>query len=124
MSPQEELFQDVAPVLPVDDLAEAVAFYTDRLGFEDHFTWGDPAYFAIVRRGPGVAIHLSEREDTSEKLQPRTVYIFVSDVDSIYQEYKARGVEILDPPQDYDYGMRELEVRDSSGHFLVFGQGL
>jgi uncharacterized glyoxalase superfamily protein PhnB len=124
MPSQERLFQDVAPVLPVDDLAEAIEFYCNRLGFEDHFTWGDPPYFAIVRRGPGVAIHLSEREDTTEKLQPRAVYVFVSDVDRVYEEYKSRGVEMFSPPQDNDYGMRELEVRDSSGHFLVFGQGL
>jgi uncharacterized glyoxalase superfamily protein PhnB len=124
VSTEKRLFQDVAPVLPVDNLVEAVEFYRDQLGFEDHFTWGDPAYIAIVKRGPGVTIHLSEREDTSEKLQPRTVYIFVTDVDRVYEEYKSRGIEMFSPPQDYDYGMRELEVRDSSGHFLVFGQGL
>jgi len=124
VSSEDLLFQDVAPVLPVDNLAEAVAFYRDQLGFEDHFTWGDPAYFAIVKRGPGVGIHLSEREDTSEALQPRTVYIFVSDVNRVYAEYKSRGIEMFSPPQDNDYGMREFEVRDSSGHFLVFGQGL
>jgi predicted enzyme related to lactoylglutathione lyase len=124
VSEDKRLFQDVAPVLPVDDLAEAVDFYRERLGFDDVFTWGEPAYFAIVKRGAGVRIHLSEREDTREKIQPRSVYVFVADVDAVYREYHSRGLEMFSPPTDYEYGMREFEVRDNSGHFLIFGQGI
>jgi uncharacterized glyoxalase superfamily protein PhnB len=118
------MFLDVAPVVPVDNLADAIEFYRDRLGFEETFTWGDPPYYAIVKRGPGVAIHLSEREDMSEKIQPRMVYVFVADVDAVYAEYKERGLKMFSPPADQDYGMREFEVRDNTGHFLVFGRGI
>lgn len=124
MSESDRLFEDIAPVLPVDDLEEAVAFYRDRLGFDEAFTWGEPPYYAIVRRGPSVSVHLSEREDMSEAIQPRTVYVFVADVDAVHRELATRGVEMFAPPSDTGYGMREFEVRDSSGHFLVFGQGI
>lgn len=117
-------FLDVAPVLPVDDLAQAMEFYRHQLGFEETFTWGDPPYYAIVKRGPGVSIHLSEREDMREKIQPRMVYVFVEDVDALYEEYRGRGLPMFSPPEDQDYGMREFEVRDGSGHFLTFGQGI
>jgi uncharacterized glyoxalase superfamily protein PhnB len=124
MSQHELLFQDVSPVLPVDNLTEAVEFYRARLGFEDSFTWGKPPYYAIVKRGPGVSIHLSEREDMSVEIHPRMVYIFVSDVDAVYEEYQSRGLEMFSPPTDQEYGVREFEVRDNSGHFLTFGQGI
>lgn len=124
MSRDEQLFEDVSPVLPVDDLGAALAFYRDRLGFDDSFQWGEPPYYAIVKRGQGVSIHLSEREDMSVEIQPRVVYVFVSDVDAVYEEYHARGLEMFSPPTNQDYGMREFEVRDNSGHFLIFGQGI
>lgn len=124
MTTREELFEDVAPVLPVDDLSASVDFYRRVLGFTDVFTWGDPAYYAIVKRGRGVSIHLSEREDINEPLQPRAVYVFVRDVDALYAEYERRGVEMFSPPADCENGMREFEVHDNSGHFLTFGQGI
>ena len=88
------------------------------------FKWGKPPYYAIVKRGEAVSVHLSEREDTREKIQPRSIYVFVSDVDALYREYESGGLEMFSPPTDYEYGMREFEVRDNSGHFLTFGQGI
>lgn len=124
MAPKRPEFVGVAPVLPVDDLEAAISFYRDRLGFEDTYTWGDPPYYAIVGRDTGVRIHLSEREDTRSPIVPQSVYIFVRDVDAVYQEYRDRGLEIFSAPDDQDYGMREFEVRDNSGHFLTFGEGI
>jgi catechol 2,3-dioxygenase-like lactoylglutathione lyase family enzyme len=44
----------VIPVLPARDVADAVRFYVDRLGFEVAFHEGD---YAAVRR-EGVVLHL------------------------------------------------------------------
>lgn len=118
------VFAGVAPVLAVDNIAESIAYYRDMLGFTVDFTWGDPPYYAIARRGQNVSVHLSEREDTSTPIVPAYVYVFVTDADALYEEFHAQGIEIFQPPQNSDYGMREFDVRDLNGHFLTFGQDL
>jgi len=117
-------FINIAPVLAVDNLEESIAFYRDTLSFEVDFIYGDPPYFAIVRRDEFVTIHLSEREDTSREIPPSSVYVFVSNIDLLYAEFKHKGLEMFSPPEDQEYGMREFEVRDNNGHFVIFGEGL
>lgn len=111
------------PVLPVDDLDAALRYYRESLGFAVSWTHGEPPYYGVVSRD-GATIHLSEREDTRTPIVPVTVYVVVRDVDALYDEYHARGLDIFDPPQDQDYRMREFDVRDESGHYLTFGQAI
>ena len=120
MSENENL-KRASVVLAVDNLQETLEWYADKLGFAAKFTWGEPSFFAIVQRDR-VAIHLSEREDTSKPIAPATLYVFCNDVDALYDEYHRKEVEMFQPPQDMEYGMREFDVRDMNGHFLTFGQ--
>ena len=117
----DELFSHCAPVLSVDNATEAAEFYRDKLGFEISFTHGEPTYYAIVKRGNTVSIHLSEREDTSKPIARCHVYVFVSDVDAVHKEYTSRGVKVDGAPANQEYGMREFDMIDPSGHFLTFG---
>lgn len=117
-------FSHVAPVLPVDDAVLTAEYYKTKLGFDISFVYGDPPYYAIVQRGENATIHFSEREDSSTPITPCHVYVFVSDVDALYQEYEAKGIPAFSPPENQQYGMRELEIRDPNGHFLTFGQEL
>lgn len=120
----ESLFLRIAPVLSVDNVFETAVFYREKLGFEIDFVYGDPPYYAMVKRGNNVSIHLSEREDTTKKIKPCHVYVFVSDVDAVYEEYRSKGLSIADPPEDQDYGMREFDLVGPNGHFLTFGQNI
>jgi len=112
-----------APVLPVDNLKETVAYYQEAFGFDVSFMWGEPAHYAVLKRDD-VGVHLTEREDTSKKIPPCTVYVFVNDVDALYEEFKGKGIDMFSPPETQDYGMREFEVSDPNGHFLIFGKGV
>ncbi len=118
---EQKRFVRAAPVFPVDDATKSAEYYKNTLGFEIRVLFGDPAFYAVVQR-EGVRIHLSEREDTSRKIEPCTVYVFVRDIDELYEEYNGKGVEMFSPPENQDYGMREFEMSDINGHFLVFGQ--
>jgi uncharacterized glyoxalase superfamily protein PhnB len=51
------------------------------------------------------------------------VCAFVRDVDAVHAELAARGANIVKPPQNYDYGMRDFDVLDPDGNQLVFGTG-
>jgi uncharacterized glyoxalase superfamily protein PhnB len=118
----DDMFSHAVPVLPVDNLRATIEFYEKTLGFGTSFVHGDPPYYGIVRRGEGASVHFSEREDTSKPIVPCTVYVFVTDVDAVYKEFNDRGIDIFLPPEDQQYGMREFELADNNGHFLIFGQ--
>lgn len=111
------------PVLPVDDLQTALEYYGESLGFPVSWMHGEPPHYAAVTRDNAM-IHLSEREDTRIPIVPVSVYVVVRDVDALYEEYRKRGLDIFDPPQDQDNRMREFDVRDASGHYLTFGQAI
>lgn len=121
MAELPKLLRDCSPVFPVDNCVETAKYYDKKLGFKMAAARGDPPYYIVVERD-GVKIHFSEREDISEKLQPAHAYISTANVDSIYEEYRARGLKMFSPPEDKDHGMREFEVADCNGHFLTFGQ--
>lgn len=114
-------FVSSAPVLTVDNAPKTSEFYCDVLGFRVERAQGDPPYYIVVRRD-GVAIHLSEREDVSGKIQPCNVYVLVSDIDAVYEELCAMGIRLFSPPEVMDNGFREFEASDPNGHFLTFGQ--
>ncbi len=124
MSDRKELFSHCANILPVKDIVRSIEFYKDKLGFEVNFTWNDPVEYAVLKRGD-VGIHLSQREGCSDEQPTRSaIYIFVYDVDAVYEEFLARKIELPSPPVDQVYRMREFEVRDPDGHMLTFGKGL
>jgi uncharacterized glyoxalase superfamily protein PhnB len=120
---EKKNFIRAAPVLPVDDATRTAEYYENTLGFEIRARIGDPPFYVVVQR-EGVRIHLSEREDTRRKIEPCTVYVFVREADALYAELHKRGVEMFSPPEDQAYGVREFEMSDVNGHFLVFGEVL
>ena len=53
-----------------------------------------------------------------------SVYFVASDADKLYQFHRSSGVEIIEPPADRPYGLRDYTVRNSYGHRLTFGNHL
>ena len=106
--------------LAVSDVPAAVNFYTKKLGFRLGFTWGNPSTFAGVNLGE-TQIFLQQ---DAPNPQGCTVYFVVGDADELYEFHCANGVEILEPPGDREYGIRDYAVRDLHGYRLVFGHYL
>jgi len=103
--------------LSVKDVLAAVDFYTKQLGFRVSFTWGDPPTFAGVNLG-NVQIFL---ELGSPSPQGCSVYFVVGNADELYEFHRANGVEVVQPPGDRHYGLRDYRVRDLHGYVLGFG---
>lgn len=120
----------IAPTLGVRDVKQAVEYYTSVLGFEcpggvfEGVAPGEGGVYAIVRRGD-IEIHLQirRREVFAGKRESieGDVYLFVPDVDALFEEFKAKGALIHRAPEDSSYGLRDFVIEDREGHRLAFG---
>jgi uncharacterized glyoxalase superfamily protein PhnB len=45
----------------------------------------------------------------------------VQDVDLLFDEYRRRGATIRQPPTNFPWGLREMNVEDLDGHRLRMG---
>ena len=115
-------------IVPVRDVAESAAFYTDVLGFETRFLAEDGS-IAIVMRGSAIGLQLLRCDDpkaleaTANNI---SIYLGVRGLDSLYRSLKdkleALPNDRLRPPFDQPYGMREFHVKDPDGCLLFFGE--
>lgn len=105
------------PSLAVTDLVAATEFYTRKLGFKLAFTWGDPPTMAGVNLGR-VQLFL---EQGTPGPQGCSVYFVVGNADQLFEFQRANGVEILEPPDDRPYGLRDYTIKDLCGYRLTFG---
>ena len=106
-------FESTSPILRVANMAQSLQYYVDVLGFSKD--WGGDDFACVTR--DSVSIYLSE----GDQGHPGTwVWIGVGDVSLLYEEYKARGVTILQPPESFPWAL-EMKVGDPDGHVLRFG---
>ena len=108
------------PGLAVPDVPAAVAFYTGRLGFTTGFTWGEPPTFAGVNLGE-VQLFLQQGKPSPGG---SSVYYAVGDADELFAYHQANGVDVVEPPGDREYGLRDYTIRDLNGYYLTFGHHL
>ena len=120
-----------APCFSVQDPRASATWYREKLGFQWAEVFGPPPehdFFAIVGRdqvrimlrftrdGPGTRPWVPDAD------QPLfDAYFDVADVDGLYAEFRANGIELAEPV-DRIYGMREISVTDPDDHTLIFGQ--
>jgi catechol 2,3-dioxygenase-like lactoylglutathione lyase family enzyme len=105
------------PRLLVGDVPAAVEFYTRRLGFELGFTWGEPPTMAGVDLGQ-VQVFLEAGTATPGAC---AVYFVVGDADELHAFQRDADVDVLEPPGDRPWGLRDYRVRDPYGNELTFG---
>jgi uncharacterized glyoxalase superfamily protein PhnB len=109
-----------ATVFVVQDVLRSVEHYRDVLGFHTKFTYGKPTFYAGIERDD-LVIHLQAASETKRQPGHGAVYVFVTDVDALYQELKSRGARTLNEPKNYPYGMRDFDIDDIDGNHLCFG---
>jgi uncharacterized glyoxalase superfamily protein PhnB len=119
----------------VHDQDEALAFYTQKLGFEvrsdvtidelGDFRWltvgpVDQPDFAITLMAiPGPPVMdpdtAGQVKDLMAKGFAGTVFLTTEDCRASYEELKGRGVEFSEPPEERPYGI-DAGFRDPSGN--------
>jgi len=119
----------------VHDQDEALAFYTDKLGWEvqtdvtvaelGNFRWltvapvGQPDVSVVLMAIPGAPIMDEATRDQVRSLMARgfagTVFLTTDDCRASYEELKGRGVEFTETPEERPYGI-DAGFRDPSGN--------
>jgi len=106
------------PALRVPDVRQAVEFYTNKLGFSLGFTWPEEEPPAMAGMTLGDVQVFLEKGTAAPDVG---VYFVVGNADDVYEAQVAQGVEVLEPPGDRPYGLRDYMVRDLNGYRLGFG---
>lgn len=110
-------FTGLTPILSVRNVPASIAHYVGVLGFEKAWDWGEPPTFACVTRDDVCLFFCEDAQG-----QPGTwLSVFVEDVDALHEEYVASGANVRQPPTNFSWGMREMNVEDPDGHRLRFG---
>ncbi len=123
----------------VHDQDEALAFYTEKLGFEvradvsppemQGFRWltvsppGQEDVSIVLMAIPGPPMFEPETVRQINELMAKgcagTVFLSTDDCQASFEELKGRGVEFVDEPYDTPYGI-DSSFRDPSGnHFRL-----
>jgi uncharacterized glyoxalase superfamily protein PhnB len=120
-------FKSIAPSFVVSDVVATAEYYRDVFGFKILGYFADPPVFAMVGRG-GVEIHFgkADAEPQRSNLELRKIssdaYVWVDDVEALFQEFSTSGADIIEGPTRRIYDCVEMEVRDCNGFKLVFSQ--
>ncbi len=123
----------IEPFIKCSDIKTSLRFYTKVLDFvvqvapdldENAFM----SKYAQLRRGDDL-VHLSSHE--GDGVFGNLIYVRVSNVEQLYQDYIARGLNIEKPDNypaltiqltEQTWGMKEFSVRDPDGNKVTFGQ--
>ena len=117
----------VTPFMLVPDLADALDFMTEVLGFSADVRMRDYAY--VSREGAGLRILEAGPGNVFQSGTRRFAYYFdCRDVDALYAELKPQ-LDGLPPddvhgPADKPYRQRELLVLAPDGNLIAFGQAV
>jgi predicted enzyme related to lactoylglutathione lyase len=125
----------------VHDQDEALAFYTQKVGFEvrsdvtlpemGDFRWlavgpaGQPDIAIVLMAIPGPPVLDADTSaqvaDLMGKGAAGTVFLTTDDCQASYEELKGRGVEFTEAPEERPYGI-DAGFRDPSGNALRLTQ--
>lgn len=102
------------PELPVPNVREAQEYYRDTLGFE--IAWyNKEGRIGAVSHGD-CAIFFRECAET----HPGTFWVFCEDVEEAHFELTRRDADVLEPPENKPWGLRQFTVRDPYGNQFHF----
>lgn len=117
---------DAQPQLFVSDIQATCNFYSQMLGFDIAFIYGEPPFYAQVARG---AARLNLRRIEMPAFDPElhqrekdilSATITVGDVKALFLEYRANGTPFHQPLRLEPWGARTFIVCDPDGNLIAF----
>jgi predicted lactoylglutathione lyase len=102
------------PVLPVENLARSIRFYTAKLGFK--VDWCGSIVCSVSRDGHSIMLR---QKRAREKSVPVWVWIGMTS-DSLYQKFRTKGVRVLQEPRNHSWAYDTMYA-DADGNVLWLG---
>jgi catechol 2,3-dioxygenase-like lactoylglutathione lyase family enzyme len=110
-------FEKSVTILYSRDVTRSIAYYTEKLGFDQSWEWDTPATFGGISKGTVEVFFCKENQGN-----PGTwLCIILDDVDAYYNAIREKGAKIVAAPESKEWSMREMLVEDPDGHIIRFG---
>lgn len=118
----------ISPFFIVKDLQASIRYYVERLGFTVEFQGPpDDVYYAgVTRDGIGIMLKtiapgvLPCPNHTRHEWARWDAYIYTLDPDTLFAEFRQRGVTFVKELSFIDEGLWGFEIADADGYVLAF----
>jgi uncharacterized glyoxalase superfamily protein PhnB len=112
----------VTPMLHVPDIDAALRWY-GSIGFTVVRTAKDDGEttWAMLSFGDGLVMLNVGGQPSAAPRREVDLYVETEGIDALYAKLKDR-VDVVEPPHDTFYGMRELIIRDLNRFWITFGE--
>lgn len=113
------------PQLFVTDMTRTIAFFSGKLGFKVAFAYGEPCFYAQLRRD-GARLNLRHADgpvysgDIRAREHLLAAHIPVDDVEKLYLEYGSAGVSLHQPLRHQAWDAQDFIVADPDGNLIAF----
>jgi predicted enzyme related to lactoylglutathione lyase len=100
------------------DFERSCRFYAETLGLHVYREWSSGSTRGVVFFLGGGFLELSGSSRTRAN-ETASLWLQVRDVDAVGRELEEAGVDIVEPPTDKPWGLREMHIRDPDGLRIV-----
>jgi catechol 2,3-dioxygenase-like lactoylglutathione lyase family enzyme len=124
----EAVVAGAEPQLFVVDIKASCDFFTSKLGFAVAFTYGEPPFYAQVRRD-GARLNLRHVDrpvidatvrDREELLSASLTVATAEEIEALFAEFRTAGVVFFQTLKRQPWGAKDFIVRDPDGNLLLF----
>jgi catechol 2,3-dioxygenase-like lactoylglutathione lyase family enzyme len=117
----------VEPELFVADIKASCEWFT-KLGFKTVFTYGEPPFYAQVKRDAAALnlrlvrepVYIRDIREREELLGASLTVDSAAEIKQLFLQYQAAGVDFFRPLRQEPWGARTFIVRDPDGNLLLF----
>src|SRR5450755_187665 len=116
------------PQLFVADINASCAFFTTKLGFITAFSYGEPPFYAQVKRDAArINLRCVEQpvidagvRDREELLSASLTVATAEEIKALFLEFQGAGVTFFQTLKREPWGARDFIVKDPDGNLLLF----
>ncbi len=130
--PSKAAIVSAEPQLFVTDIARSCEFFREKLGFSLVFSYGDPPYYAQVRRDAaclnlrcverwvGRPVIESTVRDREELLSVCMTVATADEIKLLFLEFQSAGATFHQKLKKQPWGAKNFVVKDPDGNLLLF----
>jgi len=118
-------FKRAEAQLLVTDITRTLSFFTEKLGFETQFAYGEPPFYAQVARGDAyLNLRCVEAPLVEPSVLAQEVYlsatVCVGSIKQLFLQYQSNGVEFPQSLRTEPWGAKTFIVADPDGNLILF----